>query len=144
MNRSLETSQLQETFRLETPRLRLRPFRPDDLDAIAPLFADPEVMRFSAYGPLNRDRTRELFLDRCLASYRDNGFGWYAIAEKATQGDRPLLGFCGLSVQSIDDREEIEIGYRLARAVWGCGFATEAARAVRDDAIARLGCSRLI
>jgi RimJ/RimL family protein N-acetyltransferase len=38
----------------------------------------------------------------------------------------------------------VEIGYRLARSAWGKGFATEAARAVRDVAVHTLGIKRLI
>ncbi len=43
-----------------------------------------------------------------------------------------LIGYCGLLSWTIDNSQEIEIGYRLATAYWGKGLATEAARAVRD------------
>ena len=40
-----------------TPRLRLREFTPDDIDVLAPILADPEVMRFSLSGPETREQT---------------------------------------------------------------------------------------
>jgi RimJ/RimL family protein N-acetyltransferase len=58
---------------------------------------------------------------------------------------REVIGFCGLSrFSDVGGRPETELGYRLARASWGRGFATEAARAVRDYAFDTLGIPRLI
>ncbi len=130
------------TFIVETPRLRLRRFTLADTDALAEILGHPEVMRFSTGGPLTREQVGTLLRERVLAAYARDGFGLWAVESKA-EGGR-LLGYCGLLVWEIDGRREIEIGYRLAHSAWGQGFATEAARATRDDAIRRLGFRRLI
>jgi [ribosomal protein S5]-alanine N-acetyltransferase len=70
------------------------------------------------------------------------GFGPYAVMKK----DSPeLIGYCGLFLfPEIDGYSEVEIGYRLGRATWGNGYATEAAAAVRDFALHDLHLQRLI
>ena len=54
------------------------------------------------------------------------------------------MGQCGLTVQEVEGKEEIEIGYLFLRKSWGQGLATEAARAVRDHGFHTLGYARLI
>jgi RimJ/RimL family protein N-acetyltransferase len=126
----------------ETERLILREFTLDDLDDMAALFADPEVMRFSL-GTKSREQT-ERWIKGCQEDYSPErwGFGLWAVVLKEG-GD--LIGFCGLSrFDDIDGRPEVEVGYRLARRFWGQGFATEAALATRDCAFQTLGLTRLI
>ena len=120
----------------ETERIVLRHFHAADLDDMADLFADPEVMRFGT-GPQSRDWTRE-WLRKCLEDYFQKwGFGLWAVVHRP---DRRLIGFCGLTLfDDIDGRREIEIGYRLMRSYWGRGLATEAAAAVREYAFGYLG-----
>ena len=125
---------------VETERLALRHFEPGDLDALAPIMADPRVMRFSKSGPHTRQRTREM-IRRCLDSYAKHGFGLWAVVHK---DDNKLIGYCGLIAQQIDGQQESEIGYRLDPSYWGRGLATEAARATRDHAFGHLGLTRLI
>ena len=125
----------------ETDRLILRHFHIVDLDAMMNVFGDDEVMR---YGP--GLQTREWvakWLRGCLEDYHAKwGFGLYAVVEKRR---REVLGFCGLShFADVGGQPETEIGYRLARAHWGKGFATEAAVAARDYAFGHLGLMRLI
>ncbi len=125
---------------LETDRLRLRVFRPEDLDAFAPIEADPEVMRFYASGPRSREwaeRGVRYFIDL----QEQYGFSPWAVIHK---GEDRFIGFCGLIPQTLAGREEVEVGYKLARAYWGQGLATEAARACRDWGFARLAVPRLI
>ena len=124
----------------QTPRLILRQFQPDDLDALAPTLADPEVMRFSSTGRMTRSQTQEL-LNSILSSYHQKNYGLYAVIYRVNQ---QLIGFCGLIMQLIDGQQEVEIGYRLAQTYWGKGLATEAATAVRDYGIGTLGFNRLI
>jgi RimJ/RimL family protein N-acetyltransferase len=124
----------------ETQRLRLRHFVDSDVDAMARVFGDPEVMRFG-----RSVQTREWvrgWLARCADSYARRDYGLWA-AEERQVGE--VIGYCGLTYfPDINGRPEIEIGYRLARSFWGRGYATEAARAVRDHAFAALGLRRLI
>jgi RimJ/RimL family protein N-acetyltransferase len=126
---------------VEGQRLFLRHFHVADLDAMADLFGDPEVMRFGP-GPQSRDWVQR-WLRGCLEDYYQKwGFGLWAVVHKP---DRRVIGFCGLTrFDDIDGRPEIEIGYRLARAFWGRGLATEAARAARDYAFGVLVLPRLV
>jgi ribosomal-protein-alanine N-acetyltransferase len=125
----------------ETDRLRLRHFHIADVDAMDRVFGDPEVMRFGR-GPQTPEWVRT-WLQTCLANYHQKwGFGLWAVVERETQ---QTIGYCGLShFDDIAGQPETEIGYRLAQASWGRGYATEAARAVRDYAFEILGMSRLI
>jgi [ribosomal protein S5]-alanine N-acetyltransferase len=125
----------------ETERTFLRHFHAADLDDMAGLFADPEVMRFGK-GPQSREWTG-LWLRGCLEDYfRKWGFGLWAVVLRT---DRRAIGYCGLTLfGDVDGREEIELGYRLARGHWGRGLATEAAGAARDYAFGHLDLRRLI
>ena len=109
---------------LHTERLILRELTPDDTPALARILGDAEVMRHSVAGVLSEKATSE-FIDGCRISYRERGFGPWAVVEKSTS---ILAGFCGLNAERVDDKDEIEIGYRLATGFWGKGLGTEAAR----------------
>lgn len=124
----------------ETPTITLRQFIQNDLDALAVILADSQVMRFSLSGPKTREQTQSL-LDSILLSYEKRGRGLYAVVHK---DDQKLIGYCGFFLQQIDGQQEIEVGYRLACAYWGKGLATEAAIATRDYAFNQLGLTRLI
>ncbi|BAZ22240.1 putative acetyltransferase [Kalymmatonema gypsitolerans NIES-4073] len=124
----------------ETPRITLRHFTQDDLNALTAILADPFVMRFSLSGPKTLKQTQSL-LENVLASYENQGRGLYAVVHK---DDQKLIGYCGFLEQEIDGQREIEISYRLASAYWGKGLATEAAKAIRDYAFSQLGLTRLI
>ncbi len=128
---------------LETPRLLLRRWRDEDLDGIAAVNAQPEVMRHIHGGrTLDRAETAER-----LATYRrhwdEYGFGLYAVELRET-GE--LAGFTGLAVPTFlpEIMPAVEIGWRLGQAHWGRGFATEAARAVVAHTRAELGLRRLV
>jgi RimJ/RimL family protein N-acetyltransferase len=128
---------------LETPRLVLRRWHSDDLDGFAAVNAQPEVMRYIHDGStLDRAATAQR-----LANYErhwdEHGFGLYAVETKET-GE--LAGFTGLAVPTYlpEVMPAVEIGWRLGRAYWGRGLATEAARAVVVHARAELGLRRLV
>lgn len=126
---------------LETKRLALRRFEPSDDKAIACVFGDPEVMRFGD-GAQSEEWIRA-WLRSCIEDYYEQrGYGPWAVIEKPTQ---ILIGYCGLFYfPDVNGQPEIEVGYRLARASWGQGYATEAVLAVRDLAFSSLGLTRLI
>jgi len=118
-------------FILETPRLRLREFVPEDADALALILTDAETMR---YYPVLFDRAGvEEWIARSRRRYTVNGHGLWAMILKST-GE--LIGDCGVTVQIVDGIDELEVGYHLRRDHWGQGYATEAARACRDWAFA--------
>lgn len=124
---------------LSTPRLHLRHFHILDADALYRVFGDPEVMRFGD-GPQTRQWVQS-WLETCLEHHFSKwGFGAYAVVQNEN-----VIGYCGLFFfPDIAGQPEVEIGYRLERSAWGQGYATEAARAVRDYAFATLGIGRVI
>jgi [ribosomal protein S5]-alanine N-acetyltransferase len=124
---------------LETERLLLREFVPADADALAAVISDAETMRFY---PEPRDRAGvEAWIERNRRRYRDYGHGLWAMVLKSS-GE--VVGDCGLTRQTVDGAEEIEIGYHLRRDLWGQGLAPEAAGACRDYGFERLGAEQLI
>lgn len=116
---------------IRTPRLLMRPFLDEDREQFARLNCDPEVMaHFLA--PLTRAES-DAFVDRINAGFAAHGFGLWALEVVAS---REFIGFTGLSVPGFTAAftPAVEVGWRLARNAWGCGFATEAARAAVDYA----------
>jgi len=104
------------------------------------IFDDAEVMRFG--DGLQTKEWVYAWIAAQVKQYNQRGYGAYAIVEK---NDKDVIGYCGLFYFSdVNGQAEVEIGYRLARFVWGKGYATESARAVRDYALATLGMKRLI
>lgn len=120
--------------RVETARLRLRMFTPEDLDAMCEITSDPEVMRYIGAGvPLSQDET-EANLRNIVSAFRRRGFGRWALEKKA--GGR-MVGYCGLSLGL--EEVGVELAYMLARPEWGTGLATEAGRACLRYGFERLG-----
>jgi len=114
---------------LKTERLILRPWRDADLAPFAALNADPEVMR---YFPATLSRAEsDAVAGRIRESFAARGFGNWAVE---VPGVTPFAGFVGLSVPRFDASFMpcVEIGWRLARACWGKGYASEAAWAALD------------
>lgn len=112
---------------IETERLVLREYTPDDFDALHEIMSDPETMQHYP-APFDEVRTRR-WIDWNLESYRQYGFGLWAVVLKET-GE--FIGDCGITIQNIDGEMLPEIGYHIHKKYWRRGFAKEAARAVRD------------
>jgi len=112
------------TSEIETQRLRLRRFTINDLEVLTRINSDPEVMRYIGNGrPATLEQTKAA-LHSILNHWEKHGFGLWAAEQKQ---DGVVTGFCGLKY--LDNTDEIEVGYRLAREFWGVGFATEGAGA---------------
>jgi ribosomal-protein-alanine N-acetyltransferase len=111
---------------LETERLLLRRWREQDRDAFAAMNSDPVVMEHFV-SVLSRAESDAL-LDRIEARFARDGFGLWAVEER---GSGELLGFTGIQrVPFVAPfTPAVEVGWRLRRAVWGHGYATEAATA---------------
>ena len=126
---------------VETDRLLLKQFCLADATAMQGVFRDPDVMRFGI-GVQTSQWIHDWLCD-CLDTYaQDSGTGPWAVVEKR---NATTIGYCGLFYYpDVCGHPETEIGYRLVRAWWGKGYATEAVTAVRDYGFTRLGKSRLI
>ena len=118
--------------RIETERLVLRRWRDADLDGFAAMNADPEVMRFIGDGHVHDRAEAATMLDRVRRDWTVYGFGRWAVERRS---DGAFAGFCGVGfLKSFPELSgEPEIGWRLPRALWGVGYATEAAIASCDD-----------
>jgi len=143
------------TERLETERLVLRRVALGDLSFFVRIHGMPEVAR--GLWPEGRPRTAEqteAWLRYTLASYEALALGYLAVVRKA---DGALIGRCGLMDMAVEARApegrmrrgwfgreeapagvdlilECELGYTFDPAVWGQGYASEAAACVRDYA----------
>jgi RimJ/RimL family protein N-acetyltransferase len=125
---------------LTTPRLLLRRYRDDDIEALAEMNVDPEVMRYIGDGrPLDRAATAAMMAAQ-RAHWERHGFGRWAVERRS---DRALIGFCGVGYLPHLTASP-EFGWRLARSAWGQGYATEAAIAARDHAFAVIGLDHLV
>ena len=114
---------------LETDRLFLRRWREGDREPFAALNADPVVMEH--FPELNSRAESDAFVERIETHFDRRGFGLWAVE---VRGGAPFVGFVGLWPQTFHAHftPAVEVGWRLARAHWGHGYATEAARAAVD------------
>jgi RimJ/RimL family protein N-acetyltransferase len=124
---------------IETYRLCLRVFELADVNALAKINSDPEVMRHTGDGNLVSYDETEKRLNAYVEHWRRHGFGLRAAIHKS---DHAFIGFCGL--QFVAGTQEIEVGFRLAKEYWGQGLATEATRAVLRYGFEVLGLERII
>jgi RimJ/RimL family protein N-acetyltransferase len=128
---------------LETRRLLLRRWQSEDLDAYSRLCADPEVMRYIGEGAtLTRDESEEQ-VSRFVRHWDERGFGLWAVEYRAS-GE--FVGFVGLAYQDewTEGEHKTEVGWRLDRALWGRGLATEGAVASVRYGFEEIGLERII
>lgn len=121
---------------VRTARLLMRRWRESDRAPFAALNADPEVMR---YFPSTQDQaTSDSSIDRFEQRFDEQGFGLWAL-EIAATGE--FIGFTGLNPmpEGVPGEGGFEVGWRLARAAWHHGYATEAARAALGVAFRDVG-----
>jgi RimJ/RimL family protein N-acetyltransferase len=127
---------------VETDRLRLRPWRADDLDPLAALFALAEVSWYPFGRGLTREETQR-FLDRHLDHWETHGFGSWAVEPR---GVPQLIGYVGLSTVNWlpEVMPAVEVGWRLHPAYWGRGLATEGGRAGLRYGFDDVGLDRIV
>ena len=126
---------------LETERLYLRRLEPGDLDALAALYADPDIRRYFPEGTLTRAKTQEE-LDWFLSGHPEHPYlGLWATIHKPTG---QFIGRCGLLPWVIDGVNEVEVAYLIAKPWQRQGLGAEAARALVQYGFETLGLKRLI
>jgi RimJ/RimL family protein N-acetyltransferase len=127
---------------LETERLVLRQFTEDDVDNLVELDSDPDVMHFITGGrPTPRREVESDVLPMFLDYYeRFAGYGFWAAMEKSS--GRFVGWFHFRPVAAAPN--EVELGYRLLKSVWGKGYATEGSRALIHKGFAELGVQRVV
>jgi RimJ/RimL family protein N-acetyltransferase len=126
---------------LATKRLILREWRDTDLETLAAMSADPEVMEL-LLGPMDRAESDAL-AGRCRAHFAEHGFGLWVVE---LPGEAAFIGLAGLIHVPFEAHytPAVEIGWRLARPYWGHGYATEAAAAALDHGFNRLGLAEIV
>ena len=126
---------------LETARLRLRRFTPEDLELLVQLDSDPEVMRYITGGPAtSRELYERVILPRWLELYRRHPARGYWAAEPRDGGE--FLGWFHLREDRIEPGY-LELGYRLSRSAWGQGLATEGSLGVLRHGFGPAGATRI-
>lgn len=126
---------------LRTARVLLRDWREADLDPFAAMNADPEVMAFFPR-PLERAES-EAAVARIREHLASHGFGLWAVE---VPGVAEIIGFVGLAIPRFEAPFTpcVEIDWRLARAYWGRGYATEAALAALEFGFRERGLDEIV
>lgn len=121
---------------LHTERLTLRELGPEDAEAFIRLRSDPQIMRYTGEQP---ESDLEVVRQQLAAypDYEKYGYGRWGMV---LAGE--VIGFAGLKF--LEDRQEVDVGYRLVPEHWGKGLATEATRACIEYGFAELGMERII
>ncbi|WP_213013231.1 GNAT family N-acetyltransferase [Paractinoplanes toevensis] len=124
---------------LDTERLTLRRFTAADADLLIELDSDPAVMRYLTGGrPTTPEEIRERDLPSILAGYERWG-GDLGLFAAHDQERGAFVGWFLLRPERGGPLDEVELGYRLRRAEWGKGYATEGSRALLTKAFTELG-----
>lgn len=126
---------------IETSRLLLRPVADTDVHSLFAIYGDPQTNEFNPRGPYpNLEFARDK-LNGWLLEWPSYGHGHWAIALHSHPEE--IIGFGGLGVREGYDNHRVFLGYRLAKAVWGKGLATEFASAALHAGFERLGLAQI-
>lgn len=128
-----------ESLELLTQRLRLRPLRETDAEALFGIFSDPEVMRYWSTLPWTSLQQARDLIARDQAAHRS---GDYVRLGLERRDDGVLIGNCTLFGLNRGSRRA-EMGYGQARAAWGHGFMREALTALLHYGFGPLGLNRV-
>ena len=126
------------TLTLTTPRLVLRPFTPEDAEAMYRNWAsDAQVAKFLTWQPHTSVAATGLLLELWCDAYKDEGnYNWCITLDGEPIG--------GISVVRFSQRNgDAELGYCLSRRHWGAGYMTEATEAVIDFLFREVGAHRV-
>ena len=128
---------------LETERITLRRFTPDDVDLLVDLDSDPDVMFFITGGrPTPRDEIESEVLPAFLSYYeRFDGYGFWAVIERATD---EFIGWFHFRPAAGHPADEPELGYRLKKSAWGKGYGSEGSIALIDKGFTDHGVRRAL
>jgi RimJ/RimL family protein N-acetyltransferase len=126
---------------LRAERLLLRQWRDEDLEPFAELNADSETMRYFPAQPSRAES--DALAERVRGQIEAEGWGLWAVE---VAGGSTFIGFVGLARPSFEEHftPAVEVGWRLAREHWGCGYATEAGRAAVAYGFDELGLDEIV
>lgn len=119
---------------IRTDRLILRAMKENDFDDMFKVFSDKKVLASFGLESFNREQMKG-WVDRNLNHQKEYGYGLFSVILKSNE---ELIGDCGLEHTEFEGEPRVEIGYDFLSKYWNQGYATEAAKAVRDHAIYEL------
>ncbi|MEA5498964.1 GNAT family N-acetyltransferase [Limnoraphis robusta Tam1] len=120
-------------MKLQTHRLILREYQPDDTDKLFSLLSDPMTMSYWPQ-PFTQSKV-EAWINITLESYKMQGFGRYLIQLKETA---EIIGDAGILKKKIAEEWVNDLGYIIHYLYWGKGYASEVATALKDYAFSVL------
>jgi RimJ/RimL family protein N-acetyltransferase len=128
---------------IDTERLLLRGWKPEDHAPFAAICGDPEVMRYIGNGSTRTPDDAARYIGAFEREWTERGFGLFAVESKQTGG---LIGFTGLSWPGFlpEVLPSIEIGWRFSKPSWGKGYASEAASAALAFGVNELGITDIV
>ncbi|MET8410225.1 GNAT family N-acetyltransferase [Streptomyces sp. NPDC005195] len=128
---------------IHTPRLLLRRWLDDDLVPLSEIHADPEVMRWIGDGATRSLEETAEDIEAWEEEWDEEGFGIFAVE---LLGSGELAGAVGLYLADTPSAiaGEVAIGWRLGRAFWGQGYASEAAHGALEFALQDRGLDRVV
>ena len=138
-NEEAEEGQEEIVFRLETERLYIRPWTPEDRPAFTALTYDPEVMKYVHGGQPYSEAEVDEWFSRQARQVANDGVCMGALIEKSSGC---IVGIAG--TQPLGTTGDLEIGWWLAREVWGRGYATEAGGAAMHHVLDTLQRPRVV
>lgn len=124
---------------IETNRLVLRTFTPEDAPLIYELNLDPDVIRYTGDPIKDIRQAKEVLEQTILPQYALYNHGRWAVH---TKPGLEFIGWCGLKKRP--ERNEIDLGYRFLKRAWGKGYATEAAYACIKYGFEKLNLQRIV
>ncbi|MCW4784717.1 GNAT family N-acetyltransferase [Enterobacter chuandaensis] len=126
---------------LETPRLKLEPYNDSHYEGLRVMDSDSGVMRYITGGIVKTPEETWEGIRRVQARWDKYNFSWWAIKEKTSGA---IVGAACLQHLANVDGAPLEIGWRLVPEYNGKGYATEAAKAIIDYAVERIGATYLV
>jgi RimJ/RimL family protein N-acetyltransferase len=114
----------------ETDRLFLREFSANDYQDLCDILQDKDVM-YAYEHSFSDDEVKSWYKRLIIEHYEKYGFGLWAVINKET---KEFLGQCGLTVQTVNEKEYLETGYSFKKKHWHKGYATEAALSCKEYA----------
>ncbi|MGP6136080.1 GNAT family N-acetyltransferase [Enterobacter chuandaensis] len=126
---------------LETPRLKLEPYNDSHYEGLRVMDSDSGVMRYITGGIVKTPEETREGIRRVQARWDKYNFSWWAIKEKTSGA---IVGAACLQHLANVDGAPLEIGWRLVPEHNGKGYATEAAKAIIDYAVERIGATYLV
>jgi len=124
---------------LETERLYLRHFKPEDIDEYSKIMGQHEVGQWLPRGRGYTREETERFMAYIAKHWEEKGYGIWAVAEKRSG---KIIGHCGLNY--VQQNDETEVLYAFGKQYWGRGYATEAAKAALEFGFDTAGLDRIV